>query len=103
MITRIVKMELLQERKMDFLASFGESQAKIMARPGCHSVVLKEDSKNPLVVFTISTWSSEKDLNDYRASELFGSIWPKVKLMFSGSPEAWSLTNTTELLTNTKR
>jgi heme-degrading monooxygenase HmoA len=40
---------------------------------------------------TYSIWDSEEALNNYRDSELFGELWPKIKPWFAAKAEAWSV------------
>jgi quinol monooxygenase YgiN len=51
------------------------------------------DINNPAIFITHSLWDSEEDLNKYRDSELFQSIWPTIKPWFAEKPQAWSLDN----------
>jgi len=46
-----------------------------------------------LVRATVSRWDSEKSLNDYRMSELFGEVWPETKRLFAAAPEVVSYIN----------
>jgi len=43
------------------------------------------------VFFTYSYWDSEKDLNNYRDSQLFKEVWSNTKILFNLKPEAWSV------------
>ena len=91
MIVRIVKMEFQQEKVNTFLDLFNSVYPEISSFDGCLKVTLLHsvDAKN--VYFTYSTWESEHDLENYRASELFKQTWAKTKILFSNKPEAWSL------------
>ena len=40
---------------------------------------------------TYSHWENEQALENYRLSETFGTIWPKIKLWFAEKPEAWTV------------
>jgi heme-degrading monooxygenase HmoA len=51
------------------------------------------DINNQSIFITHSLWDSEEDLNKYRDSELFQSIWPTIKPWFAEKPQAWSLGN----------
>ncbi len=90
MITRIVKLTLKEEFSSDFQNIFVEKNKAIENRPGCMGVKLVKDIKTKGVFFTISQWENEEALNNYRYSELFQDIWPKVKVMFADKAEAWS-------------
>ena len=89
MIQRIVKLAIDPNQPTGdvFRKIFSESKALIAQQPGCRGVYLLE-SKNHF--FTLSYWDSEADLNDYRASPLFQSVWPKTKPLFYEKPEAWT-------------
>jgi hypothetical protein len=41
--------------------------------------------------FTYSYWDDATDLENYRNSEFFKSVWAKTKVLFSEKPEAWSV------------
>lgn len=90
MITRIVKLTLKEEFCTDFQNIFIEKNKAIENQTGCLGVKLVKDIKTKGVFFTISQWESEEDLNNYRYSELFQDIWPKVKPMFADKAQAWS-------------
>ena len=91
MIKRIVKLTFQAEQTEAFLTIFHESKNKIRAFPGCQHLELWRDKKQPHVFFTYSFWESEDNLEEYRHSELFRSTWAKTKVLFSGKPEAWSV------------
>ncbi|MCB0478534.1 MAG: antibiotic biosynthesis monooxygenase [Crocinitomicaceae bacterium] len=91
MITRIVKMTFKEEHINDFLNYFPEIVDRIRNQEGCNHVDLLHDVSDPRIFFTYSKWDSEKHLNAYRDSELFGQVWPKVKKWFDAKPEAWSV------------
>jgi heme-degrading monooxygenase HmoA len=73
-----------------FLDIFAASQPKIEAQPGCHSVRLWRDSAAPHILATYSIWESEAALNHYRRSELFGSVWPRTKVLFAEPAQTFS-------------
>ena len=91
MLIRIVKMSFYPENIPAFLDIFENSKEKIRNREGCRLLELYSDQQNPNVYFTYSHWESEKDLNAYRKSELFGDVWPNTKKLFDKKPEAWSV------------
>lgn len=93
MIIRIVKMTFKEEVVQDFLDFFETIKDKIIASEGCSHLELLKDEKESNVYFTYSHWESLDHLDDYRNSELFDEIWPKVKEMFSAQPQAHSLYN----------
>ncbi len=93
MIIRIVKMTFKPECVEEFLSYFDTIKSKIESVDGCSNVELLKDDKENNVFFTYSHWKSLDHLDDYRNSELFDDIWPKVKEMFSEKPQAHSLYN----------
>ncbi|MCB9189201.1 MAG: antibiotic biosynthesis monooxygenase [Flavobacteriales bacterium] len=91
MITRLVKLTISEDKIQEFERIFVSNQDKISKFPGCVSVKVLRDINQPNVYFTYSIWKSEEAINNYRKSELFGSIWPNAKKTFCEKPEAWSL------------
>jgi len=87
---RIVQLTFKEEHVQDFLDHFETVKHAINNFPGCIGMKLLKDKKQKGVVFTYSEWESEQDLENYRNSELFGGIWPKVKQWFDDKPLAWS-------------
>lgn len=90
-ITRIVKMVFAEEHVSEFLNLFAENRERIGSFPGCYGVNLARDKNEPNIFFTISRWRSEDDLEEYRRSDLFQSVWSRTKILFAGKPEAWTL------------
>jgi len=74
-----------------FLQNFEATKTRIRAFEGCHFLELYRDKKDPSIFFTYSFWDSEEALETYRNSELFNTVWSKVKPLFSIRPEAWSV------------
>jgi len=91
MITRLVKMTFLPNETEAFQKIFSENKDRIAAFEGCEQVELKRDVNSPNIFFTISRWRSEADLENYRNSDLFKSVWSKTKVLFEEKAEAWSL------------
>lgn len=91
MIKRIVKLSFKPEKISEFIQIFETSKPFIEKRKGCLGVSLHKDSKIENLMFTVSIWESEQDLNAYRASSLFENTWAKTKVLFNDKPEAWSL------------
>ena len=73
-----------------FINQFIEVRPRILEMKGCMDVELFHDSKYPNIMTTISKWSSEDDLNNYRHSDLFTNTWRKTKAMFCAKPIAQS-------------
>ena len=73
-----------------FLHLFKTYQSQIQNFPGCRSVELLEGPEKGQF-FTLSRWSAESDLENYRTSPLFAEIWPPVKATFSAPARAWTV------------
>ena len=91
MFVRIVKMSFQPEKIDAFLANFNTKKELIRKSPGCNLLELYRDRTNSNVFFTYSYWDQEKDLENYRNSELFKSIWAETKALFNDKPLAWSV------------
>lgn len=91
MFIRIVKMNF-QEDKIDiFLDNFDKVKEQIRNYPGNRFLELYRDKNNPQVFFTYSYWEDEQDLENYRKSDLFCSVWAFTKQLFNEKAEAWSV------------
>lgn len=88
---RIVKMEFQEEKINDFLTNFNAVKEKIRNTKGCRLLELYQDKNKSNIFFTYSYWSEEQDLENYRNSDLFKSVWAKTKPLFNAKPEAWSV------------
>ncbi len=93
MITRLVKLSVKPAKAKEFELLFYQNQPSIIAFDGCFKTGLFLDDSNPGLYFTISHWESEAHLEQYRASNLFNTIWAKVKPLFAAKAEAWTLTD----------
>jgi len=91
MFVRIVKMSFFEEHINSFLTNFDENKNKIRNFKGCNLLELYRDKNNPNIFFTYSYWESESDLENYRQSDLFKSVWSVTKPFFNAKPEAWSV------------
>jgi len=91
MFVRIVKMSFHENNIEEFLNNFHRVKNKIRAVQGCQFLELYRDKNKEHIFFTYSYWASEQDLNNYRNSELFLSVWTKTKALFNAKPEAWSV------------
>lgn len=91
MFIRIVKMSFTENNVNAFLNNFHENKDKIRAVDGCLLLELLRDKDNPNVFFTYSYWNDPSDLENYRQSDLFKSVWAKTKVLFNEKPEAWSV------------
>ena len=91
MFIRIVKMSFAEENVDAFLENFHKNKEKIRAVDGCEFLQLMRDKENPNIFFTYSFWKKQEDLDNYRQSELFKSVWAKTKELFNSKPQAWSV------------
>lgn len=87
MFVRIVKMSFAEENIIPFLDNFETVKQKIRNFEGCQFLELYRDKHNTNIFFTYSYWNTEDDLNNYRDSDLFQSVWTKTKQMFNAKPE----------------
>ncbi|KIX20121.1 antibiotic biosynthesis monooxygenase [Flavobacterium sp. 316] len=91
MFVRIVKMRF-QEDKIDiFLEKFNLIKENIRHFEGNQFLELYQDKNDNRIFFTYSYWNTEKDLENYRKSDLFNEVWTFTKALFSDKPEAWSV------------
>jgi quinol monooxygenase YgiN len=91
MIVRIVKLSIRENHRDDFFNLFEKNKAVITSFKGCIKVELLKDISNRNIFFTYSHWEEIDDLENYRESKIFKSIWEKTKSYFCDKPEAWSL------------
>ena len=91
MIVRIVKMGFRNDAINAFLNNFEANKHKIRNFEGCEFLELYRDKNDTSIFFTYSYWNSESDLEMYRHSNLFKSVWEKTKPLFNMKPEAWSV------------
>ncbi len=91
MIVRIVKMTFKPAEVATFRTLFEGWKPRIRAFPGCQHLELLADVDDPGVFFTYSHWDGPSDLDAYRDSEVFASVWPTVKGLFAAPAEAWTL------------
>jgi len=81
-----------QPEQLDaFLAVFDANKENIRAVAGCERLELLQDIHQPAIIMTYSYWNSEADLENYRHSDLFKSVWSKTKPLFAERPQAWSV------------
>jgi heme-degrading monooxygenase HmoA len=91
MIIRIVRMHFTEAGVEEFLQIFREHQQAIRHFPGCTHLQLLKDAEDPTIYTTLSHWNEVSDLENYRTSELFGSVWGRVKTLFAARSQAFSL------------
>lgn len=91
MIIRIVKMTFKPENVETFLNHFREHKTSIRNFTGCQHLELLRDINDDNIFFTYSHWSAPENLEVYRQSDLFRSVWKVTKPLFEARPEAWSV------------
>lgn len=89
-ITRIVKLNIREDKRLDFIKIFNHSKDLIVAQKDCTDVCLLQDKDNPNIFFTYSHWKSEAGLNQYKNTAFFQSTWQEVKTLFADKPQAWT-------------
>ena len=90
MVIRIVKLTIQDKNIRDFEALVKRNFGKIRSQAGCTRLEVLQDKYNPGIFFTYSHWQEEKNLNEYRNSELFNEVWGTAKTYFASKPEAWT-------------
>jgi len=91
MFVRIVKMKFKPEHLARFTSIFDESKQTIRSFVGCSFLELYQDQYDETLFFTYSFWEKEADLEAYRNSKFFKSLWAETKILFSEKAEAWSV------------
>lgn len=91
MFVRIVKMSFEPSKIETFLAYFETKKHLIKGFDGCEFLELYRDKENTNIFFTYSYWRAESDLDNYRSSDLFKTVWNTTKQFFNDKPEAWSV------------
>lgn len=97
MIIRIVRMHFTDAGVEEFLEIFNKNKQSIREFPGCTHLQLLKDRDDPNTYTTLSYWNDEQSLENYRKSELFGSVWGRVKTLFAERSQAFSLEKFIEL------
>ena len=91
MLVRIVKLSFHEKNIPAFLENFEIIKEKIRNAEGNRFLELYQDRNNACIFFTYSYWETEQDLENYRNSELFDTVWSFTKKLFNNKPEAWSV------------
>ena len=82
MLVRIVHMHFTKDQVEKFLEIFKESESSIRGMQGCVRLELLHDIDDDCHFSTISHWEKVEDLENYRNSSLFRTVWGRVKPMF---------------------
>src|SRR5688572_2014722 len=91
MIIRIVRMHFTEAGVEEFLTIFNQNKTAIRNFEGCTHLELLKDVNDPNTYTTLSYWEGAQHLEAYRKSELFASVWGRVKTLFSERSQAFSL------------
>jgi quinol monooxygenase YgiN len=91
MVIRIVRMHFTEAGVSEFLQIFEANKVAIRNFEGCHHLELLKDAEDDLIYTTLSHWQSDINLEKYRNSELFDSVWGRVKTLFAERTQAFSL------------
>ena len=97
MIIRIVRMHFTEAGVDEFLEIFNRNKEAIRNFPGCLHLQLLKDTEDVCCFTTLSHWDGPISLENYRKSELFGTVWGSVKTLFSERTQAFSLEKYIEL------
>src|SRR5687767_4886167 len=97
MIIRIVRMHFTEAGVEEFLEIFNRNKTAIRNFQGCTHLELLKDQGDSLTFTTLSHWTDQQSLEAYRQSELFGTVWGRVKTLFSERSQAFSLIKFIEL------
>ena len=81
-----------------FLAHFEINKTAIRNFEGCQLLELYRDKTDTNVFFTYSYWNTETDLEAYRQSDVFKTVWSETKPMFNAKSKAWSVDKIVSLL-----
>ena len=91
MIIRIVRMHFTEAGVDEFLSIFNANREAIRKFEGCTHLEVLRDLNDELVYTTLSHWQDTDSLERYRKSELFASVWGRVKTLFSERTQAYSV------------
>lgn len=97
MIVRIVRMHFTSEGVSSFLEIFEKNKKAIRNFEGCTHLELLKDAHDPTIYTTLSHWQEVKNLENYRTSALFETVWKQVKPLFSARTQAFTLEKFIEL------
>lgn len=90
MLVRLVQIELQPDKTEAFIALFTAHKGQISKNKGCQSLELLQNMKQPNHIATLSRWASQEDLDNYRYSAFFKTLWAQVKPLFAEKAQAIS-------------
>ncbi len=88
MILRLVKLNIAQERREDFLSAVTEVFETVASSAGCLGIEILSSAEKPDTFLSLSRWESEAALEAYRNDTVFGTLWSTIKPWFSTPAEA---------------
>ena len=92
MITRIVRLTLKDELSLDeFKKLYTKRNPKSRGVSGCLEVRIMKDIKENNIYYTVSKWSNNQALEDYRSSEYFKQTWPMVKSTLAARTKVFTM------------
>lgn len=90
MLVRIVQLYIRPDQAETFLSLYASHQNRISEMKGCLSLELLVVSEYQGHVATLSRWKEAQDLENYRQSDFFKSLWTQVKPLFAQPARATS-------------
>lgn len=92
MITRIVQLKFNHDFSWNaFRKLYEERNPATRGVPGCVEVKIMKDVNAPNIYYTVSKWSSNEALENYRSSEYFAETWPMVKSTLAEKANAFTI------------
>lgn len=90
-------MHFRSEEVETFKVLFEQYRSEIRNQPGCTHLELWQSTDEREVFFTYSFWQSADDLERYRHSDTFKTVWPQTRVLFAERPQAWSVNAIVEM------
>lgn len=84
-------MHFTEAGVQEFLEIFNANRNAIGTFDGCTHLELMRDLDDERVYTTLSHWKDAESLERYRKSELFVSVWGRVKPLFAERTQAFSM------------
>ena len=91
MLIRLVRLPASEASLPRLRAVLAEVMPTVRQQRGCTHLELLADHDQPTVLYTLSHWNSDNDLQRYRQSEIFAQVWPRLKAELGDRPSAVSL------------
>lgn len=98
MITRIVRLTLKDESSQnDFRALYASRNPMNRGVSGCLEVKIMKDINENNVYYTVSKWTTNEALENYRSSAYFKETWPMVKSTLASKTKVFTMEEVVEL------